>query len=154
MLHGRQPESWELKKLPVYGTKSRPSADSQHDALWLPVVLAVPQVLPMPGQGAAAPPPQGVDVVIDSQPLLASLLDIQRALDFNFYVMKKSLLCIFYQVIWLGQCYFNNSSSKADYFIVKMAWKVTFLTTLQNRKLQLPSSELCTLGSVLLATAY
>ena len=53
--------------------------------------------------------------------------------------MKNANFCVFYEVN-LEASYFNGPSPKVDYFYIENGLEVIFLTTLQNRKPQMPRS--------------
>ena len=91
-----------------------------------------------------------------SPPSLASFIQLTSrsafqswvlAVILDFSIMKNAIFAISIKWIWLGIGLFNRHGSEVDYFYSKNGLEVTFWTTLQNRKPQMPCDAHCVFKS-------
>ena len=61
--------------------------------------------------------------------------------NYHFYVMKNVIFCTFYLKTWIGVGYINRAQPRSSLFLKWLIdLELIFLTTLQNRKPQMPGS--------------
>ena len=60
----------------------------------------------------------------------------------NFYILRKDIFCIFYEVNLTGRSYFDSSGSEIANLYNEFGLEATFGTSLWTRKPQMPSSDI------------